>query len=261
MDRAAALDALAAAPERTAVLTDFDGTLAAVVDDPAEARPLPGAVDALEALRERGFIVVVISGRPVAFLARHLPAEIDLSGLYGLEWRRSGEVGEHPGATTWAAAVEEAVDRAREALPGILVEPKRLTLTLHYRTAPERRAEVEAYAEAESERTQLEARPAKSSVELHPPVEADKGTAVAEVIAGRSAMEAACFLGDDVGDLPAFAALDQLAAGGIRTVKIGVSSSEAPDELAAVTDVLLDGSDDAVRFLDELGRQAPTARS
>ena len=41
--------------------------------------------------------------------------------------------------------------------------------------------------------------PAKMSVELHPPVAVDKGTAVLALAAG---LRAVCFLGDDVGDLP-----------------------------------------------------------
>ena len=40
-------------PDRTALLTDFDGTISPIVDDPAAARPLPGAVDALHALPGR----------------------------------------------------------------------------------------------------------------------------------------------------------------------------------------------------------------
>ena len=51
-------------PTGTGVFTDFDGTLAPIVDDPAEARPLPGVVDALAALAGRDGRVVVISGRP-----------------------------------------------------------------------------------------------------------------------------------------------------------------------------------------------------
>ena len=49
------------------------------------------------------------------------------------------------------------------------------------------------------------------SVELHPPVAVDKGTVLAELASG---LAAACFIGDDAGDLPAFDALDELAEAG-----------------------------------------------
>ncbi len=39
------------------------------------------------------------------------------------------------------------------------------------------------------------------SVELRPPVKTDKGTVVDELASG---LGAACFFGDDLGDLPAF---------------------------------------------------------
>ncbi|HET7722531.1 MAG TPA: trehalose-phosphatase, partial [Acidimicrobiales bacterium] len=82
-------------PDRTGVFTDFDGTLAPIVEDPAAARPLPGVVDALAALAGRYGRVGVISGRPASFLAEHLGGRgVFLSGLYGLEFveEGSGEV-------------------------------------------------------------------------------------------------------------------------------------------------------------------------
>src|SRR4051812_8239399 len=72
---ARAVAALGAAPARTALLCDFDGTLAPIVDDPAAAGPLPGAVEVLARLSERLGLVAVVSGRPVSFLTAQLSAE------------------------------------------------------------------------------------------------------------------------------------------------------------------------------------------
>ena len=74
------------------------------------------------------------------------------------------------------------------------------------------------------------------SLELRPPLPADKGAVVERLGAGAAA---ACFLGDDAGDLPAFAALDRLAAAGCRAVKVAVATEESPPELAAAADVVL----------------------
>ena len=77
---------VAAQAHRAAICLDFDGTLAPIVDDPIEARPLPGAVGLLEHLAARFAAVAVISGRPVAYLARHLAApRVRCLGLYGLQ--------------------------------------------------------------------------------------------------------------------------------------------------------------------------------
>jgi trehalose 6-phosphate phosphatase len=244
-----ALAPLLEQPERTVVLTDFDGTLAPLVDDPAASTALPGAVEALGAVAARFGHVAVVSGRPASFLLERIGPGLTLSGLYGLESvDPDGSIVVAPEAAVWEPVVREATARARAALGG-LVEPKGLSLTLHFRTAPEREAEVRALAAAEAGRSGLVVRPAKASVELHPPVSADKGTVV---VAAARGMAAACFLGDDVGDLPAFDALDRLAGEGLRTVRIGVRTEEAPAMLLDRCDLVVDGPEGALGVLRHL---------
>jgi hypothetical protein len=70
-----------------ALCLDFDGTLAPIVDDPDQARPLPGVVDLLGALAGRFAAVALISGRPATYLAEHAPAPgVRYLGMYGLAW-------------------------------------------------------------------------------------------------------------------------------------------------------------------------------
>lgn len=238
-----------------AVLTDFDGTLSAIVDDPAAAVPVPGAAEVLSDLAAVAPVVGVVSGRPVEVLARHLtdPA-LRLAGLYGLERRIGGEVVDLPDAATWAAAVAGAVADLGERLPpGAVVESKRLSLTVHYRQAPEVAAEVARVAQEVAAAHGLVDRPARMSVEVHPRGTPDKGTVVEELAAGRAA---ACFLGDDVGDVPAFAALDRLAATGMATVRVAVRSEGVAAELVDRADVVVDGPQGAVTWLRSL--LAPT---
>ncbi len=59
------LAAFRSARSRAVVATDFDGTLAPIVDDPAAAVPADGAVAALERLVPLVAEVAVISGRPL----------------------------------------------------------------------------------------------------------------------------------------------------------------------------------------------------
>jgi len=49
------------------------------------------------------------------------------------------------------------------------------------------------------------------------------------------------YVGDDLGDLPAFAALDDLRSDGIETVKVATGGAELPDEVAAAADLVVDG--------------------
>lgn len=249
-DVAELVNALRAHPARTAVLLDFDGTLAPIVDDPATSAPLPGTVEALHALRRAYAEVAVVSGRPVAFLAAHLPADLTLAGLYGLERLVGGEVVTPPEAAPWRAIVDDATDRAARELPATVgIEHKGLSLTLHVRTDPDAAALVHAWALAEVDRSGLDLRRARMSVELHPPVSTDKGTVVAELL---RQVDAACFIGDDVGDVPAFDALDEFAARGGSAVRFVVRSSELDPALAARADALLDGPDAVLSLLRDL---------
>jgi trehalose 6-phosphate phosphatase len=242
------LDPFRSRPDRSAVLTDFDGTLSPIVEDWTAAAPLPGARGALEALTARYAIVAVISGRPVAYLARHLGTGIRLAGLYGLESMIDGERVAAEGAEPWRAVIDAAVESATTRF-GSLVEHKGLSMTIHFRTKPELEDEIRSWAGQERARSGLELRAAKASVELHPPVELDKGTVVTAVAQG---MDNVCFLGDDVGDLSAFAALDALRARGVHTVKVGVKTAEAPGTLLLQADLVVDGPVGALEVLQTL---------
>jgi trehalose 6-phosphate phosphatase len=250
-----------AEPSRAGVFTDFDGTLAPIVDDPDRARPLPGTTEVLRTLAARYATVAVVSGRPLAYLTEHLPGtgETSLIGLYGLE-RGHGDpilIEEAPAARSWHTAVDAAAGAAEDAAPAaLLVERKGLAVTLHYRQAPDLAGWAADFAAAQEAATGLVAHRGKMSVELRPPVATDKGTVVDELASGLSA---ACFIGDDLGDLPAFAALGRLRALGAVTLAVAVSGSETPAELIAAADLVVDGPPGALLLLRSLADQPPAA--
>jgi trehalose 6-phosphate phosphatase len=241
---------LYADPTHAGILTDFDGTLSAIVDEPEAATPLDGVPTLLDELAHRYAVVAVLSGRPVTFLQQFLPPSLLLSGLYGLEVVRDGLRNDHPSGGMWREAIDDVATVARANGPsGMRVESKGLSLTLHYRGHLELEAQVRELAERQAARSGLSIRPARMSFELHPPIPADKGTAVREVTDGLAAV---CFLGDDVGDLPAFAELERLRAEGVATVRVAVRSDEAPTELLDAADVVVDGPEGARDLLQEL---------
>lgn len=225
------------APGRTALLFDFDGTIAPIVDDPASAHPAPGAIEMLEALARRFGRVAVVSGRPRSYLTPVLPPSVDISALYGLESREAGTERDHPDAGAWASVIDDVASTA--AFPdGVGVETKGVSLTVHFRNAPAAAAEVGRWAEGVSSSTGLLARPAKESVELHPPLEVDKGTVTRQLAAGCATV---VFVGDDLGDLPAFAAMDELAARGVDAIKVASGGDDLPGAVAAAADLVVDG--------------------
>jgi trehalose 6-phosphate phosphatase len=260
-------------PGTTAIATDFDGTLSPIVEDPAEARPLDGTTDVLERLAHRFGVVAVLSGRPVSFLVEHLgparrhgsPGPTELAGaatprfvgLYGLESSGGdGVVAFEPGAERWRPVVGEAVDRLGSLAPsGVEVEPKGLTVTVHWRRAPGEARRAIAAVEAEAGRSGLRAHAARMSIELRPPLDVDKGIALRRLVTGCTA---ACYFGDDLGDLAAFAALSDLAsADGLSTVSVAVVDAESAVEVAEAANITVRGPAEALQALRWLARGGP----
>jgi trehalose 6-phosphate phosphatase len=236
------------------LFTDFDGTLAPIVAEPEAARLLPGAAAVLRLLVARLGRVAVVSGRPVAFLADQLGGVdgLVLSGLYGLEEAVVGRPGSatHPEAARWVAVVAGAADRAEaEAPSGVYVERKGLAVGLHVRRAPEQAGWIEDFAATQASATGLEAHAGKLSVELRPPVRVDKGTVIRELASGLAAV---AYLGDDVGDLPAFAALVDLRARGVTTRSVAVDGPEAPAAVLAASDQTVEGPPGVLALLEAL---------
>jgi trehalose 6-phosphate phosphatase len=238
-------------PTAIAVICDYDGTLAPIVDDPAAARPLPGSAAVLGRLVARGATVAVVSGRPVAFLAAHLPVEgVVLAGRYGLERRVGGATVEHPEAAVWRPPLATLATRARGVLPpGVTVEDKGLSVTFHARAVPGQLGWLRDWVTGQAEAAGLLAHPGKLSVEVRPPVDADKGTVVAGLVEG---MAGACACGDDTGDLPAFAALGAARRAGVTTLAVVALSDETPAEVRRAGDLHVDGPAGVLAFLGGL---------
>jgi trehalose 6-phosphate phosphatase len=232
---------------------DFDGTLAPIVTDPDSAKPLTGAVEVLAALAAGFGMVGVVSGRPAEFLARQLSASgpgVRLVGVYGCEWVEEGLVRRAPEVEPWIEPVSEVLTVARATAPaGVGVEYKGASVTLHWRGAPDVEAWASSFAASWAARTGLVLQPGRMAIELRPPVDLDKGVVVERLAQG---CKAACYLGDDVGDLVAFGALDRLAAKGVEVVRVAVVDAESPPELSESADLVLTGPAEALAVLRAL---------
>jgi trehalose 6-phosphate phosphatase len=251
------LGVMAEDPRASAVLTDYDGTLAPIVDDPELAKPFREVPEILARLSDRFAVVGVVSGRPAEFLATTLGGAggtVHLVGVYGAEWVENGQVRRVPQLDAWAGTLRDLVQTARaEAPPSLGIEDKGVSVTLHWRKAPATAEWANSFAHQWARRTGMVVRPGRMAVELAPPLGLDKGTVVERLAEG---CKAVCFLGDDVGDLDAFAALDRLAAKGARTVRVAVADRESPPELAELADVVVSGPAEVVVLLERLADAA-----
>ncbi|MFY1700448.1 MULTISPECIES: trehalose-phosphatase [Micromonospora] len=227
----------------TVLFFDFDGTLAPVDDDPTAVQPAPKVLAAIEVLAPAMQRVAIVSARPVDFLRDHFDGldGVDLYGLYGLEHSHSGgETVTEPAALPWVPTMAELADLARAELPaGALVEFKRLSVALHWRTAPELGPAVERWGREQAERLGLRVQAGRMVLEIKPPVDRDKGMVIGEVV--RTAA-GAWYFGDDVSDIKAFAALRARAAADpdFVGVCVAVANPETGQEVAEAADLTID---------------------
>ena len=230
-------------PAASAVLVDFDGTLAPIVDDPGRATPRPDAVAALGALARRLGLVAVVTGRPVAYVRAFLAEPgVVVVGQYGLERDDGTGVVTDARVAAYTPAVEAAARELEHTWPALRVERKgEIAITLHWREHPDLAPAADAIA-AVADAHGLTAWPARMACELRPPIAVDKGTAVAELLDARR-LEVAVFAGDDEGDRRAFAALDEWCAASPtrRALRIAIASDESPAELVGAADLAVSG--------------------
>jgi len=246
--------ALAREPATAGLILDFDGTLGAIVDDPAAAVLGEGLAPVLDSLARRLAMVAVVSGRPAEFLARQVAVDgVVLIGQYGVEEWAGGRVRAAAEVEEWRAVVARARERLEMLLAGqdeILVEDKGIAVAVHWRAARDREAaEARACAAvADVAGTTGLARAAGKLVEeLRPPVDLDKGDAV-RALAARSGVRTLVIVGDDEGDVPAFAAVSALGG-----VAVGVDAGAAtPAAVRDAADVWLEGPAGVSRWLGEL---------
>jgi len=191
-----------AATKRLLVASDFDGTLAEIVEDPDLATPLARSKAALEALAVMdGTTVAVISGRRRADLVERFDqARFILIGEHGAD-HGDGMGPESPAL----AAARQLVDDVARATPGSRVEHKTRSVGFHYRLVTEPDAVVEDLRRRAATIGGLKVVNGKKIVELtDSPI--DKGVALSD-LKRETGADRVLFMGDDVTDETAFATL------------------------------------------------------
>jgi trehalose 6-phosphate phosphatase len=215
---------LAEEPDRAAILLDVDGTLAPIVPRPEQARVPAETRAEVERLAARYALVACVSGRPGDEARRLVGVEgVVYVGLHGLELEAEAE--RH----------RDAIHRFAETVDWP-VEDKGLTVSFHYRGVEDEdaaRMQLEHVADGARD-AGFHARFGRKVLEILPPVEAHKGTAVRHLLE-RAKLTRALYAGDDRTDLDAFGALQELELG----VRVAVASDEGPRELREAADVVV----------------------
>ncbi len=228
-------------PRSLLVALDFDGTLSEITEEPGRARVLPRSENALRRLATRIGRSVIISGRAGTALAELLQVPgLTLLGDYGLDRPDPAE----------AAALNAFAERLRPqlgGLPGVWLELKPGSATLHYRGAPGRAADVQRLGGGLAEELGLHWRSGRQVIEVMP-ARATKEAALGRVIAAM-APGAVVYAGDDTGDRGCFELVSGLS---VPHLAVGVASAEAPATTFEACDIVVDGPRELAGLLHRL---------
>jgi trehalose 6-phosphate phosphatase len=233
--------AVAARADRLLVTSDFDGTLAPIVNNPADARPLPDAAATLIALAELpDTAAALISGRALTVLRElsGMPATVHMVGSHGAEFDTGFA---HPIDTALLATITAELEAIAAGRPGVAVEAKPASVALHVRNAGPTDAEAAlAQARTAARAWAAELTEGKAVLEFAV-ISTDKGEAI-EILRKEFEASAVVYFGDDVTDEKAFRRLGAADIG----VKVGPGDTLAgyrvqhPEDVAAALKYLFE---------------------
>jgi trehalose-phosphatase len=238
------------------IALDFDGTISPIVPHPEDAQLLPAARGIMERLAERSDTeIALISGRGLNDLRNRVGIrDVFYAGNHGLEIHGPGLDDIVPGAVELIPRIQECFGTLTDRLghiPGIYLENKRLSLSVHYRMiddpAMQQRVEDEVAQVFSDHRTGLRLTTGKRVREIRPDIDWHKGRAllyiIEEIETVRGAVGLPMFIGDDKTDEDGFAALDGRGAAvlvGSGDAQTAASSYVAtPDEVVVLLERLL----------------------
>jgi trehalose 6-phosphate phosphatase len=179
---------------------DYDGTLAPIVDEPADAHMRPVTRELLTRLAARS-VCVIVSGRARRDLLSRLAGVgvAEAIGNHGIEpWKTSVRAAR--AVRTWRRQLERQLAR----LEGVVIEDKSYSIAVHYRQARDKQRARAAVRDAATSLDGARLIAGKRSVSIVPEFAPNKGMAVEEACT-RFGCHAAVFVGDDTTDEDVFA--------------------------------------------------------
>ncbi len=235
----------------SALFVDIDGTLSALVPDPAAAVVVPRCRAALRRLAPHVDVLCVLTGRPADVAWRMVGIDRALYvGNHGLDLWRQGELLRPAGIESHLPRVARALEQLRLELANvadIIFEEKGIGFAIHFAAVPERQPTILDAVQRIAFRHELVVHVRRSHVEVRAPLEGDKGTALRSV-AETHGLKGIVVMGDDEVDGTAFRAAREHAdstEGSALIVTVG-------DLMRGEADIALDRPLDAGDLLAEL---------
>lgn len=184
------------------VASDFDGTLSELIDDPADAMPLPKSLDALRRLAGApGTTVAIVSGRRRSELVKRFDdRRFVLIGEHGADGG-GGVLTESPALTQ----VRERMIEIAAVTPGAFVEHKHHSVVFHYRAAEDPEPALDNLRRLAADWVGITLIDGKKMLEITDST-TNKGKAISMLRVSLAAAHV-LFIGDDITDETVFAAL------------------------------------------------------
>lgn len=253
---------------RLAIFSDYDGVMSPIVDRPEDAIISPRMREVVQDLSTR-CSTCVVSGRDRPVVQDLMGIDnLVVAGSHGFDiWSPTAGAIERAEGDGFAGLIQQVTDRVTTevgSIPGVLIEPKKASVAVHYRLVDEaEQPKVAASVEAvlADHPDDLKMTPGKMVFELQPKVDWDKGKAVLYLL---EALQLdgddyiPLYLGDDITDEHAFEALASRGAG--RGIGVFVGRADDPEVGGRPTaaSFRLDSVDQVEQFLDGLARTPET---
>ena len=257
------LQAVIAVP-RLGIISDFDGTLSEFADAATEATIVDEGAHSLDLLAKKVALVALVSGRGVADLRRRFERPwLRYYGNHGLDRWYNDQVQIVPAVQEWMTPLQKMLTEFTPPdVPGVFVENKGATATVHYRRAPDpetMRTRLLEVLQPLCTQHGFVLSEGRYIWEIKPPVSLSKATAV-EALIEDNQLDGVIFLGDDVTDLSAMAYLQTLRTEEkVKAASVGVIYHDSePAGMRQVCDMTANGPHDVARLLLWVAEQLPT---
>jgi trehalose 6-phosphate phosphatase len=238
------------------LITDMDGTLSPIPHDFLQTTNPPRVLPLLSALVSQVALLAVVSGRKAEALKNIVDiAGIKYIGNYGMEHWENDQAVLHPNVTASLCsmrAVAAELESLR-AVEGMIIQDKWATISVHYHMTPRpetAKQQILDLLEKSPHIKNLRLMDEKTNIGIVPRVDIDKGTAITGLIDGHH-LRSAIYLGDDIGDIPAFKAIRQARQNrDFDGLAILVTSTDTSQSLLEEVDFTLDGVPETEILLD-----------
>ncbi|MDD4875590.1 MAG: trehalose-phosphatase [Dehalococcoidales bacterium] len=237
------------------LITDVDGTISQIAPTPQQAVVSPLCRKYLAELCNQIALVAVISGRQVTKTRDMLGIKgMIYVGNHGMERFNDRYVNLLPDTQDYPSIIKATIEEIAPflSMENIIIENKGAVASIHYRLCYDHHLAQEhilTVLNYSPHAKNLWIRQEKMAIELLPPVDVNKGTAILSLIR-EYGLKGGIYMGDDITDIDAFKAIHSAGYDfDFQGYAIAIISSETPETVTQEADFTLKGVDDVERFL------------